>query len=223
MGKYLYQYGVIPTNGRHCFRQAAETLRYQVDDLIVIEGGPDARYVDTQGYGLSLDMSVVREPDMNISKWWNLGMTLAAGKAEEMGVKFWDVIIINDDVIVPDGWVKSVTDTMREMKVAAACSGGRGSMPVLHTKPGPVDLYTRMQGFAFALAGEMGARCNEQLAWWFGDDHLDWLSRQLGGTVMIPGHHVTHLHPNGQMTPELQEQTGKDAAAFKAYWGMVPW
>lgn len=223
MAKYHYQYGVIPTNGRHCFRQAAEALRWQVDDLIVVEAGPDARYIDTQGYGLGLDVSVVREPDLNISKWWNLGITLAAGKAEEVEAKTWDVVIINDDVIVPDGWVRSVSKTMREMKVAAACSGGRGPIPVLHTQPGPVDLMTRMQGFAFILAGEKGVRADEQLVWWFGDDHIDWCSRKLGGMVMIPGYHVEHLYPNGQMTPELHAQTAKDAAAFKAYWRVMPW
>jgi hypothetical protein len=40
--------------------------------------------------------------------------------------------------------------------------------------------------------------------------------------VMIPGFQVQHLHPNGQMTGELQEQVSRDATRFKEIYGMMP-
>jgi hypothetical protein len=168
------------------------------------------------------NVTIIHEPvdPVNLSYLWNVGIKRA--EAESEGPQ-WDVAILNDDAIVPAGWFDAVSSRMRMLNAAAACSGGRRNFPHLHHHPTRVPLETRMTGWAFILAGEKGARANEQLKWWFGDDHLDWLSRQLGGMVMIPGFHVEHLTANNQMTPELHQQTGEDAAAFKAYWGDTPW
>lgn len=215
-------YAIIPTNGRPCFKECLEAALPQVSRVIVVEGGPDAEYVD-RGPG-DYDMTVVREPEMNISKWWNLGLSLLADRMKEHRQHHWNVIILNDDAIIPPTWVSTVSNAMRSAGAAAASTGNPHPWPILHQKPGPVDLSTRLQGFAFMLAGEKGIRANEQLKWYFSDDHVDWLSRQQGGTLSIPSHHVRHLYPNGQMTPELQVQIAEDAKAFTAYWaGLRPW
>jgi len=52
---------------------------------------------------------------------------------------------------------------------------------------------------------------------------MDWESRKLGGTVMVTGFQVNHLHPNGNMTPELQVQAAKDGEKFREIYGMAPW
>lgn len=216
-------YAIIPTNGRPCFKECLEAVLYQVDRVIVVEGGPNAAYVDSTTD--DHDLSVIREPDLNISKWWNLGLSLIADRVQEYHGKIkWNVVILNDDAIIPRGWVAAVSSTMRLMGAAAASTGNPNPWPILHQNPGPVDLSTRLQGYAFMLAGEKGVRANEQLHWYFSDDHVDWMSRQHGGTLSIPGHHVRHLYPNGQMTAELQVQIAEDAKAFTAYWaGMRPW
>jgi hypothetical protein len=167
---------------------------------------------------------MIRDPikPVNLSYLWNLG--IEAAKIASEGPK-WDVAIINDDAIVPDGWFQAVSDAMREHGAAAACGRTNPHVQhmIIHHEAKPVNLFTRMSGHAFILAGEKGARANEQLKWWFGDDHLDWLSRKLGGVAVVPGFEVRHMAENGQVTPELQEQIAKDAAAFVAYWGMRPW
>lgn len=215
-------YAIIPTNGRACFKECLMAVVDQVDRVIVVEGGPDAAYVDSDDF----DLTVIREPDVNISRWWNLGLTLIADRVKEFqgpGVH-WNVVILNDDAIIPPGWVAAVSNTMRVMGAAAGSSGNPNPWPILHQRPGPVDLSTRLQGYAFILAGERGVRANEQLKWYFSDDHVDWMSRQHGGTLSLPGYHVRHLYPNGQMTAELQVQIAEDARAFTAYWaGMRPW
>ena len=214
-------YAIIPTNGRPCFGDCYNAIVSQVDRVIVVEGGPDAAYVSD---GELVKCTIIREPELNISRWWNLGLTIAANWAKEKRYDKWNVAILNDDAIAYPPWVKAVGTRMREMKAAAASSGNPNPVPALHTSPGPVNLMTRLQGFAFILAGEKGARANEQLKWYFSDDHVDWLSRQLGGVLSIPGYEVKHLYPNGQVTPEIQEQIAKDAAAFTAYWnGLRPW
>lgn len=215
-------YAIIPTNGRAVFLECLRAVRGQVDHVIVVEGGPDARYMDP--LESDYEFGVVREPELNISRWWNLGLTLIADRARENQWSKWNVVILNDDAIVPAGWVKTVVRKMRDAKAAAASTGNPYPMPALHTQPGPVDLVTRLQGYAFVLAGEKGVRANEQLKWYFSDDHVDWLSRQKGGVLSIPGNHVVHRFPNAQVTPEIQEQIARDAQAFTAYWnGLRPW
>lgn len=213
-------FAIVPTNGRPCFKECLAAIREQVDDVIIVEGGPDAEHTEWT------DFPIIREPDLNISKWWNLGLTLIESRMKQLGGTQWDVAVINDDVIVPPGWFNAVVDTMRVNGAAAGCSGAAGSAvpySVMHTQPGPVGLATRMTGFAFILAGEKGVRANEKLRWYFSDDHVDWMARRAGGMVMVPGYGVEHLFPNAQMTPELQETVPEDAAQFHAYWGMRPW
>lgn len=212
-------FAIIPTNGRACFKDCLAAIDEQVDDVVVIEGGPDAQVLS-----LDLEVSIIREPELNISKWWNLGLTVVESKAREWGEKQWNVAILNDDTIVPPGWMTACTTAMRQENAAAACSGG-GATPhlIVHKTPGPVGLMTRMTGFGFVLAGEKGIRANEQLRWYFSDDHMDWMARRLGGMVMVPGFGVQHLYPNAQMVGELQETVPEDAAHFFAFWGMRPW
>lgn len=211
-------FALIPTNGRPCFKECLAAIGRQVSDVVVVEGGPDAQILDPDGF------SIIREPELNISKWWNLGLTLIESRMKQDGIKRWDVAILNDDTIVPPGWMEAVTSAMREENAAAGCSGGT-AVPhrIVHRQPGPVGLITRMKGFAFVLAGGKGVRANENLRWYFSDDHVDWLSRKLGGMVMIPGFGVEHLHPNEQMGPELQAMVPEDAARFVAFWGARPW
>jgi hypothetical protein len=93
----------------------------------------------------------------------------------------------------------------------------------VHRDPGPVPLHTRLFGPAYIVAGELGLRGNEDIKWWYTDDWMDWESRKLGGTVMVTGFPVQHLHPNGNMTPELQVQAAKDGEKFREIYGMAPW
>lgn len=212
-------FAIIPTNGRPCFKDCLTAIEPQVDEVIVVEGGPDAQPM------FWVQHPLVRDEDLNISKWWNEGLALVETIARTAEVKQWNVAILNDDTIVPAGWMKACTAAMRQEKAAAACSGGT-AIPhqVVHREPGPVGLMTRMKGFAFVLAGEKGIRANEQLRWYFSDDHVDWMARRLGGMVTIPGYQVEHLYPNGQVTPEMHEIIAEDASRFTAYWnGMRPW
>lgn len=212
-------FAIVPTNGRPCFKDCLLAIEPQVDEVIVIEAGPSVTPVPWVEHPLLVD------PELNISKWWNLGLQQIDTLTRLWGAVQWNVAILNDDTIVPAGWMEACSSAMRQENAAAACSGGT-SIPhrVIHREPGPVGLMTRMKGFAFVLAGEKGVRANEQLRWYFSDDHVDWMARRLGGMVMIPGFGVEHLQPNEQMGPELQATVPNDAAAFTAYWnGMRPW
>lgn len=217
---------IIPSNGRDCLLDAVEAIRGQVDKVLVV-------WTSQQGHNQVFPQWAERPPDkvmvlydlqslkeVNISRWWNLGLNWTQ---RQVDAPKWDVAVINDDAIVPEGWFDAVSATMRQLGVAAGCSGSTAGMSVLHTVAGPVNLATRMQGFAFMLAGERGLRANEQLKWFFTDDYIDWESRKLGGMVMVNGFHVKHLHENGQVTPEIQAQIAVDAQTFVDLYGMRPW
>lgn len=215
------RYAIIPSNRRPCLERCLDAIEPQVDMMFVL----DTSGSSASGRFKDHHYTLADPGDINISRWWNVGLEAAQRHVKHQASPSpkWDVAIINDDVIVPEGWFDAVSGAMRQMGVAAACSGGTGGMPVLNTQPVAVPLHTRMQGFAFIVAGELGLRANEALRWYFTDDYMDWESRKLGGVVMIPGMHVEHLYPNGQLTPELLAQTAADAQTFVDIYGRRPW
>lgn len=216
------RFAVIPTKGNRpeVLVRSVNAVGAQVQGYVdIVHNSPtDWLEVDTC-YPTSTAWMSPDEP-VNLSKMWNRGLDMAARQAAWLGAKEWDVAIINDDAVIPEGWFDAVSTGMRDVRGAAACSGPVG---VVHHNPGPVPLHTRLQGYAFMLAGELGLRANEDIYWYFTDDYLDWESRKLGGMVMVQGFPVEHLHPNGQMTPEIHVQCAKDAQTFFDLYGMRPW
>jgi hypothetical protein len=112
------------------------------------------------------------------------------------------------------------------MRERGAAAGGFGpvSRPVLHTVPRPTALHERLPGFAFMLAGERGARIDEQFQWWCGDNDIDMQSRLLGGTLILPGQ-VLHHFPDQStyQNPALAARPAIDMALFVQKWGFRPW
>jgi hypothetical protein len=222
---------IIPTTGRACLRDAVAAIQPQVDRvaLIYTTNTPE-NHVNTGMWTWD-----TKEP-RNISRWWNRGLqfvqddlinhkiSMQANGFEPRNTDEWDVAILNDDAIVPEGWFEAVSSAMRGYGAAAACSVGGGVSTTFLTEPGPVPGWPNpLTGYAFMLAGEKGLRANEDLHWYFTDNYIDWESRKLGGTVVIPGFPVQHLYPNGQMDPDLQVRTGVDAQVFVDLYGMRPW
>lgn len=223
------RYAVIPSNGRTCLNDSIAAIKPQVDRVFVVwtrTGGLNyPAYMFRRDYNETLLQGVEFVGDfteLNISKWWNAGLDEASKAADGDAPTKWDVAVINDDVIVPEGWFDAVSGTMRQMGTAAACSGGYG-MSVLHNSDMAPPLQTRMQGFAFILAGELGLRADEQFIWYCGDDDLGRQAAIAGGMVMVPGFHVEHRYPNGQLTPELHAAIAGDMQRYVDKWGGRPW
>ena len=220
------RYAVIPSNGRDCLKQCIEAITPQVDRVFVIMTGSLEAFSSAGTWSpLEVVWIWVRAPEPNISAWWNQGLEAvhhdATVRVANPWTK-WDVAVLNDDAIVPEGWFDAVSGTIRQMGVAAGCSGGSG-MPVLHTQNAAPPLATRMQGFAFILAGELGLRADEQFIWYCGDDDLGRRAAMAGGMVMIPGFHVNHLYPNGQVSDALMSAIPGDMQRYVDKWGGRPW
>lgn len=218
------RYAIIPTNGRDCLWQCLDHIVPQVDRIFLIVTQVNAlreipsSYLQWTNWSAMVDT----EPPLNISRWWNRGLDYIAAIQQHASLPY-QVAILNDDAMVPEGWFDAVTAQMEAYQAAAGCSGWVGSTPIVHRTPGPVGLETRLQGYAFIVEGQANLRADESLHWYFTDDHIDWSARKAGGVVMVPGFYVDHQHPNGQMTPELHAQIAKDAQRFVDIWGARPW
>lgn len=223
----LRTWAVVPSNGRPMLDDLIDSLKGQVYDVIVVANNwqrPDpADWLESSGLPV-----VVAEggDDRNISRWWNIGLDLAAQHAGWMGVTEWNALVVNDDVVCPPGFVDVLSERMRATSAVLAYpdqAGGRTE--VLHTAPGPAPLSQRIAGYAFMLRGEAGQRADESLVWWAGDDDIDWSARQQGGALLVPGIPVEHRAPDVQTnaSPALTAQAGRDMGTFAAKWGARPW
>lgn len=208
------RFAVIPSNGRPCLADSVDAIADQVDRVIVVSTG------DTMWLNRDVARVLTTPQNPNISRWWNYGLASAARQAKVDRAPEWDVAVLNDDAIVPPGWMQGVLDAMNRGGAVAGCSGNHD---VVLRSAEAVPLDMRMQGFAFVLNGERGVRANEDLHWYFTDDHIDWESRKAGGMAMVSGYPVEHLYPNGQLTPELHEQIARDAQTFVDIHGKRPW
>jgi hypothetical protein len=170
--------------------------------------------------------TVLVEPEQppNLSRLWNLGLGAADELAVGAGLNRWDVAVVNDDAVLPDGWFDACATAMRQHGAAAACTDphGRLTAPLLKTSPDR-DVFTRMCGWAFLLRGELRLRADERLRWWWGDTHLDFSARSAGGMLIIPGPSVGNRYANSTTVGALAEQAERDRAMFASIWGQAPW
>ncbi|WP_328436910.1 glycosyltransferase [Streptomyces sp. NBC_00444] len=222
----LFRAAVIPTRNRHdmladCINSVAD----QVDRVIIIDNGSDPPIDADPWYGKVRVVWAPMDPP-NISTLWNTGLALADAGAHRAGAQEWDIAVLNSDVVVPPGWVDTLSQWMRVGPAVLAYPDQHGgSHLILHTKAEPIDLRQRITGFAYLLRGEAGLRLDESMAWWYSDDDLDWRAREQGGALLVPGLAVEHRAPNVSTheRPELLEQTGRDRATFARKWGRTPW
>ncbi len=188
---------------------AIQSVAPQVDGVVVVDNSD----TDPMPGGSGWSRIAYDEHPCNLSRAWNLGIDWAQ---EQATTDQWEVVIMNDDAEVPDGWVDAVRTNMRDQGAVAGCSGDHD---VVLRSPGPVPLSMRMQGWAFMLAGEKGLRIDEQFEWWFGDSDIDWQARLAGGMAMIRGFRTNNKFADGYTVGHRQVQAAADAERFNRKWG----
>lgn len=210
-------WAIIPSNGRDYLQECLSAVIPQVEGIVIVGNG-----------GLqSEDPDFVMDTgsDMNISRWWNIGLDRAEQIAKTQGATEWNALVLNDDVVVPQDFVSFLSEAMRKSTAAVAYPNQHDSHRAFWREPGPVNLFWRLTGYCFMLRGETGLRLDEELKWWYGDDDLDWRARTAGGSYLVPGRPVQHRAPNGTMheRPELHAQAARDRETFVKKWGHAPW
>lgn len=226
------RYAVIPTRNRQAdLRACLDSLHGQVDHVIVIDNGSEP---PLQGRDYKYDkmaVIIIRDSEQppNLSRLWNVGI-----KATQR-IEGWEegdnsypeedyfIAIVNDDTIIPSGWMDTIVGEMTHHLASAGCvSSFTHGSPKLFKNP-PTNVFDRLIGWAFVLDGWDGLLANEELRWWYGDNDLDMKARRLGGTLLIPGQPPLNRYANSTTTGILAEQAGKDRATFEGLYGPVPW
>jgi GT2 family glycosyltransferase len=222
----LFRAAVIPTRDRHdMLGDCINSVVDQVDRVIVIDN-LSSPPVDPEPWHGKVGVVTVPIDPPNISTLWNVGLALADAQAHQASADRWDIAVLNSDVTVPTGWIDGLSKAMRSGPAVLAYPDQHGGRrQILHTKAEPVDLRTRITGYAYLLRGEAGLRLDESMAWWYSDDSLDWTARERGGALLVPGLAVEHRCPNVSTSerPELKTQTGLDRETFRKKWGRTPW
>jgi glycosyltransferase involved in cell wall biosynthesis len=219
----LYRAAVIPTRDRHdMLDDCINSVIDQVDRIIVLDNLSNPPIDPDPWHGKVGVASLPIDPP-NISTLWNVGIALADASSH---ADAWDIAVLNSDVIIPPGWVEALSAAMRSTTAVLAYPDQHGGREqILHTKSGPVDLRTRLTGYAFLMRGEAGLRFDESMAWWYSDDDIFYRGCDAGGALLVPGLAVEHRCPNVSTSerPELQAQAGRDRETFIAKWGKPPW
>jgi GT2 family glycosyltransferase len=221
-----YRAAVIPTRDRHdLLSDCINSVVDQVDRVIVIDN-LSSPPIDPEPWHGKVGVVAIPIDPPNISTLWNVGIALADAAAHQHEADRWDIAVLNSDVTVPPGWIDGLSTAMRSGPAVLAYPDQHGGRrQILHTRAEPVDLRTRITGYAYLLRGEAGLRLDESMAWWFSDDDIDYRAREQGGALLVPGLAVEHRCPNGSMyeRPELKTQAGLDRETFRKKWGRTPW
>ena len=221
-----FRAAVIPTRNRHdLLADCINSVVDQVDSVVIIDNLSDPP-IDPGPWHGKVGVAVLPIDPPNISTLWNVGLALADSQAHRAGAETWDLAVLNSDVVVPPGWIGTLSTAMRATTAVLAYPDQHGGQQqILHTKAEPIDLRQRITGYAYLLRGETGLRLDESMVWWASDDDLDWRAREQGGALLVPGLAVEHRCPNGSMyeRPELQAQAGRDMETFEKKWGKRPW
>lgn len=235
------RYAIIPTHNRHQqVTDLAVVMAGQVDLVIVIDNAstPPLRPED-------LTAARDRRPEYpqrpariwcwrdeeqppNLSRLWNAGLSCAAYHARNRlsRCEAWNVAILNDDALVPEGWFAPVAAQMREHGAAAAAC-----MP--HVQGAIIDTSGRnprhLVPWAFIMRGELAAdadgplRADERLRWWGSDNLMNVRAQRNGGTLLVHGPLIQNTGANSSTVGPLAEQAGRDRETFREIEGWYAW
>lgn len=195
-----------------------ESLGTPYDKRVLVTTLPDP----VQTFSGSLHL--YPDTDINISKWWTIGLDFIAGHYGPDDI--WDVLVIETDARMTPETVDILRDHMRFLDVVQA---GADWLHVLGDRPYHVRrdnaAWTpegRMPGIATVIAGETGLRHDTEYRWWLADDDFEWQHRANGGTVLVGGLDIQHVGTQGPLTGERLQAFEEDQIKFMAKWGGLP-
>ena len=171
------------------------------------------------------------DTDINIGKWWTLGLEFIASHYPSEYDE-WDVLIIETDARMTTEDVDTVRDHMRTHDVVMAGADWRnvlGNKPY-HVRrdnrswiPDPAHADAgRIPGIACVVAGEAGIRHDIRFRWWLADDDFEWQHRVGGGTVLVGNTTVRHNGTQGPLQGERLAAWNEDQETFMRKWGGMP-
>jgi len=231
------RYALIPTHNRPVeLARLVGQLETWADTIVIIDNAstPPVSEVELQAAYPGTSVVVAQWPVQppNLYHMWNLGFDVIHVHAAAQDTQFvrqllWDVAVLNDDTLLPDGWADYVSGHLRQSTAVAAStypfpSPVCSQPPLLKTRHDG-NIGSRMCPWAFILRGETGLRADEQFGWWWGDTDLDWQACNAGGVLLLPGPVPANTLANSTTVGALAEQAGRDGQYFVDKWGHRPW
>jgi hypothetical protein len=219
----IHTCAVVATKKRHSLvRDMLRTIDGQVGGVVVVDNNDTPDPIAEDEFTMAvLNVHYPCYPP-NISELLNVGLDkLYTPNAPTE----WNVVLLNDDVLCPQGWVESLSGAMRATTAVMAYTDRQGRPePVLYTQS-PATPHDAATVWACMLRGERRLRFDESMKWWYSDTDLDFYCRQVGGVLAVPGPLPEHLHPSEQTLadPVLTAQTHRDRERFNQKWNGVPW
>lgn len=202
-----------------------DDIKDQVSYILVIDNAsqPPLHTVLEKPTGTPLTFLRDMTQPANLPRLWNIGFEQIRMLAEDP--MDWKIAVLTDDVRIPEGWFKAVSEAMDRNGAVAGCSSPFHShlvQEIVKLHP-DTDITNRMFGPAFIIQGSAGLEADERLKWWWNDTDLDWQARLAGGMVVIPTHPVLNRYPNESSVGVNAEQAGRDRQTFLEKWGFNPW
>jgi glycosyltransferase involved in cell wall biosynthesis len=217
----------VLTHNRHdILRKCVDAISVQVDKVCVIDNASTPPIVFNDLRSIIHTLIYDDEQPPNLARLMNIGFDWAQSEACDDINYEWNVAVLCDDVIAPQGWFSSVKSALRSTCAVAGSTHQSAHVTQILIKTEPdSDIYNRMQGSACVFKGEAGLRADERMRWWWQDTDLDWQARKAGGMVISPGPVAVNERPNDftNAKPELATQAGKDREVFIQKWGRAPW
>jgi len=135
----------------------------------------------------------------NISRWWNRGIRYALDQGDA------DVILVlNDDVVIPDGWLYQAVSAIRGGNSGASADRGQ---------------YYMISGYAFAINPHHNILADENLVWWYGDDDIQRQCEEANGFVIFESKKVENKYGDSSQS-RMQDQIALDREYYQNKWGI---
>lgn len=184
-------YAVIPTGSRP--EMYARVYQWCIDTGIV----PITIATSAAAVGYGKRLTLVAE-GMNISRWWNVGLKHAyAQKDCDL------VLVLNDDIVVPDGWLPAMIEAIQAGYTGASNDRALGRNTI--------------SGWAFALDPKQKVLADEQLVWWYGDDDIQRQCEALGGFGIVDSPSVDNELANSSYS-KMEAQIAIDRETYARKW-----
>lgn len=215
----------LPTYAVIASKDRPDMLRTLVNQLA---GQVTQTFVMDNGYTKSVPgvSGMFRSHGMPLHRMWNIGVDMAADMA---GGQPHNVIIINDDVEVPNEFAAQLESALRSHDdhwIAYPNWQGLDIAPgaVVRTQSDGMAGQT-MSGWAFMLRGEAGLRFDERFSWWYGDSDMERQVREAGKFVVCAGGcQARHLDPlrSTMEDPDRLAEAELDEKLFAEKWALDP-
>lgn len=223
------RYAIIPTHNRLAeLTRLLGQLEHWADFVIILDNAsePPVSEVELRVHHPRTQVVVVSWPEQppHLYRMWNAGFEAAKTNQEAWHTGPYDIAVLNDDTLLPDGWCEYVGANLRHHGAAAASTYPFPTSSAAHLKTShDGNIVTRMCPWAFMLRGEAGLRADESFRWWWGDTDLDWQACEKGGVLLLPGPVPANTLANSTTVGALAEQAGRDGETFTRKWGHRPW